>query len=516
MERTVPRNPRRAPEPVRIEEAPSGPLSPSLHVFLDPGPEEQAPSSEEVPESLAQFVASFPKIPTGLIFQTASDDQSDEGGAEEDLDQSGELAEEGTPTIRLDEGELPPSEDPAYPRGGYASQARGPVRPPAASGRVMPAVNPRFEKMIRQVDSQRTAGYPPVQDARTGKQASSPRAASSSMRGAARRPAAVSGPVGGATSTARTAASPFPNGPRSNAAVPSVGRNSGPLPNRPTARSGFANPVPSPAFGRTSGNLPERQGSGAYGRNSGNIPAPSFTPSAPAVPSVAGRPSTFAASSSQAPGRGKPLLDPHAIEESTIFDEPPIPISEGMKDADKSHSKGRKFAVVGILVALVVLVGVGFFFGSKGNLVIPEITITTTNPNNASSGGGDAGSSSAGSEEQPVGTDEGASASGAGSVTYKYTAKTPGGVEYTVEESTTFDAEGNCTFTTMRMQFPTESAAKDFTDSLARDLGSKYTLDGLNGANATVTVDNSALGLNREDYENALRYSVDDLVILKK
>lgn len=68
----------------------------------------------------------------------------------------------------------------------------------------------------------------------------------------------------------------------------------------------------------------------------------------------------------------------------------------------------------------------------------------------------------------------------------------------------------------MAMQFPTEEAAKDFTDSLARDLGAKYTLDSLNGANATVTVDNSGLGLDRQSYENALRYSVDDLVILKK
>ncbi len=68
----------------------------------------------------------------------------------------------------------------------------------------------------------------------------------------------------------------------------------------------------------------------------------------------------------------------------------------------------------------------------------------------------------------------------------------------------------------MDMTFPDEASATAFVSNLARDYGSNFTLDQQNGANAVVTIDNSGLHLDRDEYENALRYSVDDLVILKK
>ena len=85
-----------------------------------------------------------------------------------------------------------------------------------------------------------------------------------------------------------------------------------------------------------------------------------------------------------------------------------------------------------------------------------------------------------------------------------------------MEETATFSDDGYCQFTTMKMRFPDAEKAKSFTDNLALDYGNTFTLDSLDGANATVTIDNSALRLDREKYEESLRYSVEDLVILKK
>ena len=80
----------------------------------------------------------------------------------------------------------------------------------------------------------------------------------------------------------------------------------------------------------------------------------------------------------------------------------------------------------------------------------------------------------------------------------------------------TFDAEGACEFTTMEMEFPNDAACRAYVDVLSNDYGSKLTVDSMDGAKATVTIDNSSLHLDREEYENTLRYSVQDLVILRK
>ncbi len=516
VERPVQRTPRRAADSMRLDETPSAPLSPSLHIFLEPDPEEEAPIQEEEPESLAQFVSSFPKIPNGLIFQTPEGDDEDEASAsedaahEEDAGSFDQLDDEGTRTIRLDEGELPGA---APWRGGGAVVRSDPraaerrrTRAAAASERLVPDGNPRFEKMIKDATAQRT-----------GLQSVARPAAPSVFEGK------------GAGAGIRAGQGAF-----AGAAAASFGRTSGPLSAsvperpgpfsacRPAANTGMSVNAPS-----ASGSLGPRMAAsaaaparpyGAPGRTSRlNIPKPLLPTSGPIPLKPAGAVAGAApATGSLMPTPGKPLLDPHAIEESTIFDEPPVPIHEGMKDADKSRSKGRTLIIVFLLLVIAALVGGFIFFSSHGSITIPEINITTTD--RGTSGSSDESGSSSTSDQSSASGEDGNAApvTGAGTVTYKYTAKTPGGVEYNVEESTTFDAQGNCTFTTMKMQFPSDAAAKDFTDDLARDLGSKYTLDSLNGANATVTVDNSALGLNREDYENALRYSVDDLVILKK
>ena len=68
----------------------------------------------------------------------------------------------------------------------------------------------------------------------------------------------------------------------------------------------------------------------------------------------------------------------------------------------------------------------------------------------------------------------------------------------------------------MVLGFPDEAACADFLENLQRDYGSAYALDSQEGANATVTIDITSLKLDREEYEDALRYSVEDLTVLKK
>lgn len=561
------RSPRRAVRSVQFEEPEPDPVAPSLHIFLEPMPEEEPAPEEDEPASLAQFVASFPKIPDGLIFQKGA--ASDDGEADEDArgtrngrgdrapSRRDERAREDDEalTMRLDEGEYPEDVHEAFYDDSYGwADADEDVRHgsfrsrPTRYDRVIPDVNPRFEKMIREAGarsgSAAVAGQAPrmARGAR-GAQPSSlssmrtqaisgplaPNRSQAAKGGAASR---VSGPLpmrnGGAIHDGRAANGLGSqraqiNGPASLR----MAKQGSPMPSATAGGSskGWGAPLSDAARPNgiaSTGGAPVGQppfGMRSAASLGSTVPVPTSVAPHPAAGAPApgmGHPGAAKSGDGNASVLGKPLLDASAIEESTIFDEPPISIAEGMKDAEKSHMKGRKLIIIVLLAVIAVLVGAFVFLGSQGDITIPEISITTTNPNATGTGSGSSSSDSNGPTQEAVGGDDGSSGSGAGSVTYRYTAKTPAGVEYSVEESTTFDAQGKCTFTTMKMQFPSESAAKEYTDSLARDLGTKYTLDSLNGANATVTVDNSGLGLNREDYENALRYSVDDLVILKK
>ncbi len=201
-----------------------------------------------------------------------------------------------------------------------------------------------------------------------------------------------------------------------------------------------------------------------------------------------------------------------ASDSASLFDQPPVPITEGMKSADTSHKKLRRVIIIVLLVVVLALGGIVGYLVYSGTVnpdeLVPHITIEAPSGDSASSGGSASGSFSSSSGS--------ASIDDAGSVVYQYTALTSDGTAYTVEETATFSDEGYCEFTTMKMKFPDADKAKSFTDNLARDYGSSFTLDVLDGANATVTIDNSSLHLDREKYEESLRYSVEDLVILKK
>lgn len=206
------------------------------------------------------------------------------------------------------------------------------------------------------------------------------------------------------------------------------------------------------------------------------------------------------------------------VEKDSLFDQPPVPITEGMKSADTSHKKLRRLVMIILIVIVLALGGIVGYLIYSGTVnpsqLVPHITIEApsdgSSANDSSSQNGDGSSSSSSSDS--ASSSDGA----AGSVVYQYTALTRDRTAYTVEETATFSDDGYCQFTTMKMRFPDAEKAKSFTDNLALDYGNTFTLDSLDGANATVTIDNSALRLDREKYEESLRYSVEDLVILKK
>ncbi len=206
----------------------------------------------------------------------------------------------------------------------------------------------------------------------------------------------------------------------------------------------------------------------------------------------------------------------HDVEDFTIFDKPPVPISVGMKTADSNHKKRRKVLIVVVLVILIAAaVAVGFLINT-GRLNIPGVNIS----GNTSSGDNnvlvESNTNADNTSNTNTSTGPSTSNGGRGSVVYQYTAQTTKGITFSVEETATFDEEGNCATTVMKMRFPSEESAREYADSLSRDYGSNITIDSQEGPNVTVTINNSNLHLNREEYENALRYSVDDLIILKK
>lgn len=228
---------------------------------------------------------------------------------------------------------------------------------------------------------------------------------------------------------------------------------------------------------------------------------------------------------------GAPLLDRHAIEETTIFDQPSQSLYEGMRGMEKDHAKKKRKVIIVALIIVAIAAAVAAFFilrpeapdqGSEGLEPVTGLTFGE-DASSASSSSGSAQASSATSSS--AGSQSGSSSSGsstssannlAGVVVYQYTAKLPTGITYTAEETVTFNAAGEGEFVTTKMEFPDEESCKSYTDSQKKDYGANYTIDEIDGATATVTVNISGLHQDREAYEMSLRNSVEDLVVLKK
>lgn len=243
-------------------------------------------------------------------------------------------------------------------------------------------------------------------------------------------------------------------------------------------------------------------------------------------------PSAAAAQAAPAPDGGasedigKPVLDEQAIAESSIFDEPSVSLEEGMRGMESDHRKHRKvIAIVLIVVAVVALALIlvlGIISGSGSTQGSSSEAQSQTQASQSSSSSSSSKSSKAGSAASSGSSGSSSSSSSstsgsqAGYMSFQYTATTANGVSYTCMETVTFKPNGDCEFTTMDMEFPDAESATAFVDSLSNDYGSNFTLDSQNGAEATVTIDNSGLHLNRKEYEQALRASAEDVVILEK
>lgn len=410
-----------------------------------------------------------------------------------------------------------PSNGTAYgnaPQGQPSSQAQrmnGQARPQGArqsTGQFSPVTAQTPRGMAQ---AQGAAGVPgPARGAAMGAPAGSSPASTGNMRAVAAAAAARSDQVrmhsafGAVQAKAASQQPSYAFGPRQTVQQPS--------PMQATQQ-----PFGAPAQGvRPQGAAPRQASpgsSGSFAPVSAHAPQPAAQ-TQPA-PTVASKPIENA----PADKVGDPLLDAKAIEESPMFDKSPVSIEEGMRKSTKGR-KVRRRVIVAILVVLVLAGGgIGAYVALSQQGVVPQISIETktvpVTPQGSSSqaGSSSSASSSSGSTSAPSGTGSGDLS---GTVVYQYSANTASGVQYKVEETVSFQANGDCQSSTMNMTFPDAASAKTFTDNLARDYGSSFKLDSLNGENAVVTIDNSGLHLSRDEYENALRYSVSDLVVLGK
>lgn len=211
---------------------------------------------------------------------------------------------------------------------------------------------------------------------------------------------------------------------------------------------------------------------------------------------------------------GAPLLDQQAIQDSPIFDEPPVPIADQMKTLEDGHKKRKRLLAVSLIALAVVAVALVVVLFILISGAANNQTAATSSPGAQTSSQSSMASST--SAMASSSKSSAANTNKSGTVVYQYSAKTTSGVQYSVKETVTFQSNGDCEFSTMELTFPDEASATEYVTNLARDYGSNFTLDSQSGANAVVTIDNSGLHLDRDEYENALRYSVEDLVILKK
>ncbi len=210
-----------------------------------------------------------------------------------------------------------------------------------------------------------------------------------------------------------------------------------------------------------------------------------------------------------------PLIEDNALKESVMFEEPPISIADGLKSADsrRKRRRGIIIAVVVVILAAAALFGALLYTGTislNGFGASSSAHTSAGTPGSASHGAAANSASSSSSSRSSSASDQ------SGTVIYEYTATTSDGVSYKVNDTVTYDAEGKCQSTTMKLEFPDEAACNDFLANLERDYGSAYRLDTQSGTTATVTIDISALKFDREEYEDALRYSVEELTVLKK
>lgn len=171
---------------------------------------------------------------------------------------------------------------------------------------------------------------------------------------------------------------------------------------------------------------------------------------------------------------------------------------------------GAAVAVMGLICTVGLLGGLtAFVGGSPADGATSQVSAAQDAPS----------SSTSGSRNQGKATDSAAKPKQenlSGEVVYRYTTSQGGEGEQSVTETVAFGRDGLCTTSTLEAQFADEEAAASFVESLRNDYGSALKEAATDGANAKVTVDVSPNKLDREAYEDTLRISVEDLMIVKK
>ena len=202
-----------------------------------------------------------------------------------------------------------------------------------------------------------------------------------------------------------------------------------------------------------------------------------------------------------------------------------------MDDASRSHRKFRKLMIAAIIVLAVLATGViGLVIATAtGAVEIPGIGGASSHASSASSASSVASSSSSSSSASgsssassggSAASSSDASAGGtggeggsslAGDVQFYYSLTTAEGEHPTVHETVTFNEQGLCTKSVLRATFDSQAAASAFVTRVERDYGRAYLGGSVDGTTGTVEVNMTSSRLTRQEYENALRTTVQDL-----
>lgn len=263
--------------------------------------------------------------------------------------------------------------------------------------------------------------------------------------------------------------------------------------------------------------------------DAGRPPAEQTAPPAPGATArearseIPGRPSASlggasvhrptASTGASAPDRPSPSADGGPAELSSImFDEPPSSIAEGMREADELHRRGFALKAGATAVGcalLATLLGFGAF------------QLSHLGEGSSEGPSGQAAQVDSGQRQQQRSGDDPADAPAeedrdrSGTVVYRYTMGGEG-EERSVTETVAFGRDGLCETSSLEMQFADAQAAQAFLADLKQDYGSSLKEGEASGASAFAVVDVSANRLDREQYEDELRVSVEDLAIVRK
>lgn len=240
---------------------------------------------------------------------------------------------------------------------------------------------------------------------------------------------------------------------------------------------------------------------------------------------------------------------PADAESSALFDEPPASIKESMREAETLHRRGFKLKVAaGCVLGALALAGTVFVVSQSswlfdmlssgpgvsanteqnsgddnqtshetetpdGDPVNKEVPVTKDDSTTDKDTSGNKGNSSSNPQGSSTSDDK---RDLSGTVVYRYTTTSAADEQRTTTETVTFGRDGLCETSSLEVGFPDAAAAETFFADMQRDFGAAYREGAVDGSTVRATLDVSANKLDRESYEDQLRISVDDLVIVKK